>query len=293
MPEGGRLAIEAANVEIPPGEEAPQGIQPGAYVMLQITDSGCGMDEETLSRIYEPFFTTKEQGRGTGLGLSTVYGVVAQSGGTISAHSQPGLGTSFRILFPLVTAEADPAVKSDESLPTGGNETILLVEDEELVRDLTRTILTTYGYKILEASEGTAALRLCQSYQGPIHLMLSDVVMPGLNGPELYEKALPLHGEMAVLLMSGYTGMREPGKGRIGPDQPYLAKPFTPVVLARKVREVLGAARQATIAPKATQRAGVASAAAASHHPLPDPLEVPASEAEEEFVLSLDTIDGL
>jgi signal transduction histidine kinase len=241
MPEGGRLVIETANLDVEPeGEESLVWAPAGSYVMLQISDTGGGMDEETRSRVFEPFFTTKDKSKGTGLGLSTVYGIVTQSGGHISVQSKLGQGTCFRILFPLVTQEAEPISElAEEVAPAGGSETILLVEDEQLVRDLTRGILMTHGYKVLEAPHGGEALLLCESYTGPIHLMLTDVVMPNLSGPDLYQRVSPLKPEMPVLYMSGYTGTEDPRKGKIDPSDPFIQKPFTPEALARKVREVI------------------------------------------------------
>lgn len=243
MPDGGRLVIETANVEVEErGDHASGWIPSGAFVLLSVSDTGTGMDEETRARIFEPFFTTKEKDKGTGLGLSTVYGIIKQSGGHISVHSEVNVGTSFRVYLPLVTEEVDvlelEEQPADADCPAG-TETILLVEDEQLVRDLTRGILLTSGYKVLEAPHGGEALLICESYPGPIHLMLTDIVMPHLNGRELYERVCPLRPEMKVLFMSGYTDEALPLSGRLEPDSPFIEKPFTPDALTLKLRQVL------------------------------------------------------
>jgi signal transduction histidine kinase len=243
MPGGGRLVIETANVEVEErGDQSSGWIPSGAFVMLSVTDTGTGMDEETRARAFEPFFTTKEKDKGTGLGLSTVYGIIKQSGGHISVHSEVNAGTSFRIYLPQVTEEVDVLELEEQPADAddvAGTETILLVEDEQLVRDLARGILLTSGYKVLEAPHGGEALLICESYPGPIHLMLTDIVMPHLNGRELYERVCPLRPEMKVLFMSGYTDEALPLSGRLEPDSPFIEKPFTPDALTLKLRQVL------------------------------------------------------
>ncbi len=275
MPDGGRLTIETCDLQVRDAGASPAEIAPpGRYVMLQVSDTGCGMDEETRVRIFEPFFTTKEKGKGTGLGLSTVYGIVTQSGGFISVHSAQGQGAAFRILLPRVEQEAELLTSpADSRAALGGTETILLVEDEDLVRDLTRGVLLTHGYKVLEAPHGGEALLICESYKGPIHLMLTDVVMPNLSGPALFQRVGPLRPEMAVLYMSGYIDASDPGLGKIRPGDPFIQKPFTPSVLARKIRSVL----ETSPAAQGTAPAG-------------EPLEPLDATDEDELVLTLDPL---
>ena len=216
------------------------GIQPGKFVMLAVSDTGTGMDEETQARIFEPFFTTKELGKGTGLGLSTIYGIVKQSGGNIWVYSEVGRGTTFKIYLPRVDAEAQEykhASATEEVL--NGTEIILLVEDEELVRKLARRILATQGYQVLEATNGEAALRMCERNQEPIDLLLSDVIMPEMNGPELAERLHRLRPELRVLFMSGYTDDAIVHHGVLEKGVNFIQKPFAPDVLAKKVRQIL------------------------------------------------------
>ena len=247
MPDGGKLTIETDNVFL--GKEyAAQhvGAQAGPHVMLAISDTGHGMDQKTLARIFEPFFTTKELGKGTGLGLSTVYGIVKQSGGNIWVYSEVGRGTTFKIYLPRVDNHADEYKRTADSARLGeGTETILLVEDEEMLRKLARQTLTMHGYQILEASNGDEALALSKEYNGVIHLLLTDVIMPGMNGRELCTRMLETRANLRVLFMSGYTDDAIIHQGVLDEAANFLQKPFPPDSLARKVREVLDGGKNA------------------------------------------------
>jgi hypothetical protein len=241
MPTGGSLIIETANVELDdPYRRDHFTPTPGPYVMLAISDTGSGMDPETKSRIFEPFFTTKEKGKGTGLGLSTVYGIVKQSGGHIFVYSEVGRGTTFKIYFPRLEEPTNGSAKhTSNNSRWCGSENVLLVEDEESVRELVLTTLKRHGYTVLEASNGDEALDLVQQSTQPIHMMISDVVMPGLGGRELARKLAALHPEMKVLFVSGYTQDAVQHHGVLDAGATFLQKPFTLDALARKVREVL------------------------------------------------------
>ncbi len=243
MPQGGRLTIETAYADLDESYAKERfAVQPGPYVMLAVSDTGSGMDTETQAHIFEPFFTTKGQGKGTGLGLSTVYGIVKQSGGYIWVYSEPGRGTTFKIYLPRVDAQAEalePRSPLQESLQ--GTETILLVEDEERVRRLARTILAGHGYSVLEAPNGAEALRISEQRGGAIHLLVTDVVMPGMSGGELASQLIAKHLHMKVLFVSGYTDDAIVRHGVLQAGIPFIQKPFTPSTLARKVREVLDA----------------------------------------------------
>ena len=243
MPQGGNLTIETANFESD-AEFAGKhlGLAPGHYVMLAVSDSGCGMDDKTKARIFEPFFTTKEKGRGTGLGLSTVYGIVKQSGGTVWVYSEQGKGSVFKVYFPQMQEDAEfsKPVLVETPVPRG-SETILLVEDEDVVRGLARKILEQAGYDVLDARGGDEAIRLCHELPGPIHLLLTDVVMPESSGREIAECLAKLRPSTRVLYMSGYTDDAIVHHGVLDSDVEFIQKPFTPLALARKVREVLDA----------------------------------------------------
>jgi signal transduction histidine kinase len=241
MPQGGQLRLETADVELTDtSSHRYLGAPPGPYVMLVVRDTGEGMDGETLTHLFEPFFTTKEPGKGTGLGLAVVYGILEQAGGDIEVHSEPGRGTTFRVYLPRVAAAA-PAPHAPEA-PTAlplGLETVLLAEDEEIVRVLIRDTLQLHGYQVLEAKDTTEALRLCTQYEGPIHLLVADVVMPGMSGRELADRLLPVRPYMRVLFISGHAGEAVGRYGVLDAGIAFLQKPFTPDALARQVRAVL------------------------------------------------------
>jgi PAS domain S-box-containing protein len=246
MPDGGKLMIETGNVFLDQAYISRHvSITPGHYVLIAVSDNGAGMDEKTRQRIFEPFFTTKESGKGTGLGLSTVYGIVKQSGGNIWVYSEVGQGTTFKVYLPRIDEplEVQPLRAIDPGM-LQGVETVLLVEDEEMVRKLARQILETCGYKVLEAPHGGAALLLCERHDGPLHLMLTDVVMPEMSGRELMQRLSPIRPEMRVLFMSGYTEHAIVYHGVVEAETHFIQKPFTPEALARKVREVLDERRQ-------------------------------------------------
>jgi PAS domain S-box-containing protein len=241
MPQGGQLTFETANVELDEAyAQMHPAIRPGEYVMLAVSDTGTGMTEEVKKHVFEPFYTTKEQGEGTGLGLATVYGVVEQSGGHIEVYSEVGAGTTFKIYLPRLAEPAplrDPIV-SQESMPQG-SETILLVEDEQAVRNLIYLVLERCGYRVLKAEHPQRALDLSDAYKGSIHLLVTDVVMPGIGGKALAERLASSHPETKVLYMSGYTDDAIVHHGVLDADLDFLQKPFTPEKLARKVREIL------------------------------------------------------
>jgi signal transduction histidine kinase len=244
MPQGGQLTIETQRVDLDTEYARDHlGVRPGAHVLLAVSDTGIGMDAATRARIFEPFFTTKEVGKGTGLGLSTAYGIVKQSEGDIWVYSEPGHGTTFKIYLPrneeVGEAPVRPRAMGDQP---HGTETVLVVEDEPSVRALVRGVLQATGYTVLEASRGEEALEVMQQHHGPIDLLLTDVVMPGMSGPELAARRGQHHPEAKVLYMSGYTGDVAVRHGVLGQSSAYLQKPITPTTLSRKVREVLDTA---------------------------------------------------
>ena len=242
MPNGGVLTIETANVEMDStSAQSHPPLSPGPYVLLAISDTGIGMDAETQARIFDPFFTTKEKGKGTGLGLATVYGIVKQSGGYIWVYSEVGKGTTFKIYLPRTEEEVEesgPGRSGVEALQ--GTETLLLVEDEDVVRALVRNVLKEKGYRVLEASRGEEALELAEQYWGPIDLLVTDVVMPQMGGRELARRLVSLHPQIKVLYISGYTDNPSWYQGGLDSGVAFLQKPFSPEALAHKVREVLG-----------------------------------------------------
>jgi PAS domain S-box-containing protein len=242
MPRGGTLTIQTANIVLDgTGGRARPGVPPGRYVLLRLCDTGCGMDPATRARIFEPFFTTKGEGQGTGLGLATVYGIVTQSGGHIVVESAPGEGTVFEIYLPWPKGMSQISRKPSEdrfSSP-GGTETVLLVEDEDRVRAVLSISLRRGGYTVLEACQGVEALRICAGHPGPVHLLVSDVVMPQMGGRDLAERLKPLYPGLKVLLISGHTDDALVRDGVLTARTEFLQKPFTPQALAQKVRNVL------------------------------------------------------
>ena len=242
MPDGGTLTIDTRNVVVDDGSLAEHPANaPGPHVLVTVADTGTGMDEATRQRIFEPFFTTKPLGKGTGLGLSTVYGIVQQSGGTIWVSSEPGRGTTFQIYLPCVDEPVQAAAPAAPAVAAPGTETILLVEDEHALRALTRRILDSAGYAILEAANGTEAIKQLEAYAGRVHLLLTDVVMPGMNGRELAGRVTGARPETRVLYASGYTDDAILRHGVLDAGSPFISKPYTPTELKRRVREVLDA----------------------------------------------------
>ena len=241
MPQGGKITIETANVVLDETYcRSHAEVLPGRYVMLALSDNGCGMDERTKARIFEPFFTTKEAGHGTGLGLAMIHGFIKQSGGHVAVYSEPGVGSTFKLYLPEVEGG-----QSLEQLPSGidkmpqGAETILLVEDEAGVRSLTRHVLQKCGYTVLDAARGGEALRLAEKHPGSIHLLITDVVMPGMGGRLVAERVTAKHPGTKVLYLSGYTDDAVVRHGVLQAETAFLQKPFTPSALAVKVRDVL------------------------------------------------------
>jgi PAS domain S-box-containing protein len=251
MPDGGRLTIETCNVELDRVSASQHPVmEAGSYVTLIVTDTGCGMDAGTQARIFEPFFTTKGQGKGTGLGLATVYGVVKQSGGFIWVYSEVDHGTTFKIYLPQVTADLDRAIPEKTSRGIdSGTETVLFVEDEESVRDLVRDYLRNSGYRVLEAADGIQALAVAAAHTGPIHILVTDVVMPRLSGRELVTRITAARPELKILYISGYTDDSIFRHGVLEGGVAFLQKPFNLKDLAQKIRQVLDGESAATGAP--------------------------------------------
>ncbi|HZM50687.1 MAG TPA: response regulator [Vicinamibacteria bacterium] len=240
MPRGGQLTLELANVELDETfAHSHAGMTPGPYVVFSVTDTGHGMDEDTKARIFEPFFTTKEAGKGTGLGLPTVYGIVKQSGGFIWVYSEPGHGTTFKIHLPRVDQAPERLSPRPGQAAAGqGTETVLLVEDEDALRALLREVLESLGYRVLEAGLGAEALRIAREHRGPIHVLLTDLVMPQMTGRELADRLSCLRPDLKVLFMSGY-GVGAAPRQEIPPDGAYIEKPFTADAMGGAIRALL------------------------------------------------------
>ncbi len=244
MPEGGRLTLETANVDLDEGFAAKHvAVKPGPYVQLSVADIGGGMDPETQARIFEPFFTTKATGKGTGLGLSTVYGIVKQSGGSIWVESELGRGTTFTIYLPRVQPVVSVSSTAARATPVHakGSETILIVEDEDAIREITKRILGVAGYRVLVARNGSEALALCEGSQEPIHLVITDVVMPEMGGIALADRLAKVRPETKVMYMSGYSDDAIASRGAVGSVIHFIAKPFSAETLTRTIRDVLDA----------------------------------------------------
>jgi len=252
MPKGGVLTVETANVWLDEGYVGRHvAVKPGPYVLLAVSDNGSGMDQATLSRLFEPFFTTKGAGRGTGLGLSTVFGIVKQSGGTVDVYSEPETGTSVKVYLPRIDQPEALEAESLTKQVSRGHETILLVEDDEMVRTLVRETLVRVGYTVLDGTDPLDARRISENYAGPIQLLITDVVMPKVSGRELAAQIVRRRPHIKVLYMSGYTDNAVLNSGILQKEVAFLQKPFTPAALTEKVREVLegesnGKTRQAT-----------------------------------------------
>jgi CheY-like chemotaxis protein len=244
MPDGGTIGIETANVDLDEGYCALHPyIIPGRFVMLSVSDTGHGMSEEVKAQIFEPFFTTKERGSGTGLGLAPTYGAVHQAGGSIEVYTEVGIGTTFKVFLPRVEEAAAEPLKEDRpaALP-GRTETVLIVEDEDILRCLCVRILERLGYRVLQARNGDEAIAEAQGYGDRIDLLLTDVVMPGMNGAELATQLVLHYPEMKVLFTSGYTEDVISHHGVLAEGVSFIGKPYTPSALGRKVREIIGEA---------------------------------------------------
>ncbi|MCM2316258.1 MAG: ATP-binding protein, partial [Thermoanaerobaculia bacterium] len=240
MPEGGRLTIETANVELDEAyADAHVDVKPGPYVLLAVSDTGCGMDEPTQARVFEPFFTTKESGKGTGLGLATVFGIVKQSGGHIWVYSEPDHGTTFRIYLPVAGASIRPRKAALEEQELVGKETILVVEDDDTVREIMIDGLEGYGYQVLEAREGGEAIAIAETHSGTIDVLMTDAVMPGLPGRAVAERVAALRPGIRILFVSGYTEDVVVRHGLLDAKVAFLQKPFMAATLARKIRDLL------------------------------------------------------
>ncbi|MFW5876422.1 MAG: ATP-binding protein [Myxococcota bacterium] len=249
MPHGGSLTIETQNVQLDAEYAAEHlGVTPGSYVMLAVSDTGTGMDKTTREHIFEPFFTTKARGKGTGLGLSTVFGIVQQNGGTVWVYSEPGEGTTFKVYLPKSDGVEGVVAPSVSVATVRGSETVLLVEDDSQVRGVVRSVLAHNGYHVLEAQDGGEALLLCERYDGAIHVVVTDVVMPQMSGVELADRLVSSRGDMKVLYMSGYTDDAMTQHRTLVPGTPLLEKPITPESLLHRLRQVLDAPPSAVAA---------------------------------------------
>jgi CheY-like chemotaxis protein len=240
MATGGEIIIQTSNVDLDELYAATHPtLIPGPYVMLSFSDTGCGMDSQTLSKIFEPFYTTKPQGKGTGLGLAMVYGFVQQSGGQVWVYSEPGKGTTFKIYLPRVQGKTDTATKTETHAPsTRGSETILLVEDEEALRELTAELLESAGYKVLKAENGRLAHEIAAQTQISIDVLLTDVILPMVSGVELAAQLRAIRPNLKVLYMSGYAGSQTSRHG-VGENEAFVEKPFTKDSLLRRLRDVI------------------------------------------------------
>jgi CheY-like chemotaxis protein len=244
MGEGGRLTIETMNVTLDESyatSKSVETLEPGEYAALIVTDTGHGMDRATLSRIFEPFFTTKGVGQGTGLGLSTVYGIVKQSGGFIWAYSELGLGATFKLYFPLVAPVAGPRERRSAAPAGRTDEVVLIAEAEPMVRNIMARALRQCGYTVLEAGNGAEALALLEGEHRPVHLIVADVVMPDMGGRELASRVAQRWPDVPVLFTSGYTGLDVVRRGLLDEGREFLQKPLSPEILAGKVREMVDA----------------------------------------------------
>ena len=244
MPRGGRLTIATSHAHVEDGDAVnASGTAPGHYLLLSVADTGTGIEAEAREHIFDPFFTTKASGEGTGLGLATVYGIVQQCGGSITFRSEIDRGTTFLVFLPRTGIAAPTLADALSPSPSlRGDETILVVEDQDAVRKLTILMLRSFGYRTLEAAHGAAALELVENCQEPIHLLLTDVVMPNMTGQELANLLHPMRPAMKVLFMSGYAADVIANRGLLEPGLLFIAKPFHPDALALKVREALGVA---------------------------------------------------
>jgi CheY-like chemotaxis protein len=241
MPSGGRFILETSAVQLDEGF-ADQQIPPGKYIMLAVSDTGCGMNEATVSRIFEPFFTTKEAGKGTGLGLATVYGIIKHSAGHILVYSEPRHGTTFKIYLPNAEDKIRLASKPEVETvsPKRQGTTILLVEDDEIMRGLTRQLLKEHGYAVVEVDDGKSALEWLESHPDPIDLLLTDVVMRRMSGPELVERLSVSRPALKVVYMSGYTGELMANRELLKPGVTLIEKPFSRTILLNTIHEKLG-----------------------------------------------------
>jgi CheY-like chemotaxis protein len=240
MPDGGRLTIETGNLRLDSAEGVPPNeVPPGQYVLLAVTDTGLGMDALTRSRIFEPFFTTKGSGRGTGLGLAMLQKFVRQSGGFVTVDSEPGEGTTFKIYLPTVALPIAPPRAAATGQSPSGSETVLVVEDDPAVCQFTEAVLRAAGYQVLSARHGADAMEVASQHTGPIHLLMTDVVMPVVGGHALAERFRELQPDGRVLFTSGYTPEAVSRRGIVIPAAQFIQKPYSPAALCRQVRAVL------------------------------------------------------